>query len=420
MSSLARWGAAAAVVLLLGGAFVALRGIDAAPALPIARAERGDFMRSVVAEGNFQAAQATVLAAPLTLSMPVAIGWLAEDGSFVREGEVVVRFDPAQLREELRGGRADRETADRRIEQRSEEGGVKMENLERDAELAVHELNFAADFQSTDDDVFSRKQRVESQLDTKLAQERHDHAMQSREVNGQLHAVELQLLDIEKRKADLKIQRAERSLSALEIRAPHDGIFVLKRQWGDSLQVGQTVWRGTPVAEIPRLDEMEAEVWVLEADAGGLEPGLPVELQVEARPGMSYAASVKHVDALPSRRVRWVPVQYFRVLLSLEETDPEVMKPGQRVTAQFALERREDALTVPRAAVFEREGERVVYVRRGGGFEPLEVKLGPAALGRIVIEEGLEEGAPVALRDPTAEAESGEPVAGGPDGSMLP
>ena len=36
---------------------------------------------------------------------------------------------------------------------------------------------------------------------------------------------------------------------------PHDGLFVLKREWGDIVRVGETVWPGQPVAEIPDLQD---------------------------------------------------------------------------------------------------------------------------------------------------------------------
>jgi hypothetical protein len=43
-----------------------------------------------------------------------------------------------------------------------------------------------------------------------------------------------------------------------------------------------------------------------------------------------------------------------------------------------------------------------VWKKDGKGFSPVEVTLGPAALGRVVIEKGLGENDVVALRDPTA------------------
>jgi multidrug efflux pump subunit AcrA (membrane-fusion protein) len=180
------------------------------------------------------------------------------------------------------------------------------------------------------------------------------------------------------------------------------------------------VWGGQQLAEIPRLEEMEAEVFVLEADAGGLAPELSAAVWLEAHQQRAYTATVTHVDALAKRKKRWVPLQYFGVILELERTDPELMKPGQRVRAELRLDQRDEALVVPREAVFERDGNRVVYRQSGFGFEPVEVVAGPATLGRVVIEQGLDEGDLIALADPTDARAESEPSEsnGGVEGAL--
>jgi len=121
-------------------------------------------------------------------------------------------------------------------------------------------------------------------------------------------------------------------------------VIVFRRDWrGNATKVGDTIWPNDPVAEIPRLDEMEAKVYVLEADAGGLAPDPPRHRRARAHPGRSFPAVVKKVAALAKRRVGWVPVQYFEITLALEKTDPEIMKPGQRLQATLLLDTRSDA-----------------------------------------------------------------------------
>jgi multidrug efflux pump subunit AcrA (membrane-fusion protein) len=115
-----------------------------------------------------------------------------------------------------------------------------------------------------------------------------------------------------------------------------------------------------------------------------------------------YQGTVKNVAALAQRRNRRSPVQYFEVILELERTEPRLMKPGQRVRADLLLADLDDVISVPRQAVIEEEdGDKLVYRRSGGDFEPVKVELGPSALGRVVIESGLEEGDVIALADPT-------------------
>src|SRR5688572_13731030 len=95
------------------------------------------------------------------------------------------------------------------------------------------------------------------------------------------------------------------------------------------------------------------------------------------------------------------------------------MKPGCRVRAVLRLAEREDVITVPRQAVLEKDARKLVYRRRGDGFEAVAVKLGPASLTRVVVEEGLEPGDEVALCDPArcggeSRSASGRTPAGGP------
>jgi hypothetical protein len=184
--------------------------------------------------------------------------------------------------------------------------------------------------------------------------------------------------------------------------APHDGLLLLEKKWtGETAFVGDSVWPGQKIAEIPDLSELEGKVFVLEADAGGLKPGLIARLSIEGRPGQNHAAKVKRVDALAKPREPQSPVKYFETILSLEKTVPEFMKPGQRVRAVIELEAADGVIAIPRGALFEKDGQRVVYRREGGGFVPVEVTVGRNSVALVVIEKGLRDGDRVALRDPS-------------------
>lgn len=411
---LAALAGAAGIVALGVAPWVAhLRGAAGVPTLVVAKAP---FERKVVAEGNLEAAEATPVTAPLEAQGQLKVAWLVPDGSRVKAGDVVVRFDPSEMERSLRDGESDRTTTESRINGMKADTGGAIRNLERDAALAREELKSADRFKVDDPEVFSRQEIIRSDIDRSLAQKRIDTSDSVRTIREGVAKVELDLLDIERRKAGISIDRAKKGLEALEIRAPHDGILVYERDWrGDMTKVGDTVWPGEPVAEIPDLATMEAKVYVLEADAGGLAPGVPAGVVVEAHPGIDFKAKIKKVDTLAKRRTGWIPVQYFGTTLEFDATDASVMKPGQRVRAVLALDARPDAISIPRNAVFEKDGKKIVYRRSGSGFTAVPVELGPAAVGRVVVEKGLEPGDEIALRDPEAAApgEDAVPAGGG-------
>lgn len=85
-----------------------------------------------------------------------------------------------------------------------------------------------------------------------------DNVLEIPDVSGMMaeEQVDEALLVIERRKANLKIRQAEEILSSLEITAPHKCIVVFRKDWRGNLpQVGDMVWRGQSLAEIPALDE---------------------------------------------------------------------------------------------------------------------------------------------------------------------
>lgn len=399
-----RWlvGSLTAVVLAalaLGAAFLRPGRAAVVPTLVV---KKVPLARTVRAEGVLKAVEATPVRVPGN-DVSLKIGWMIEDGSPVKAGDVVIRLDPSGTVKLLADGRAARATADYRGEKESAESGAIVANLGRDAEQARRERTTAETFQSRDPELFSRQEIIEADIDVGLATQKEKHATSSRSERVGLARTSRDLVALEGKKAQLKIDKAERELAALELKAPHDGIVVLKRNWrGELPQVGQVVWSSQTLAEIPDLSRLEAEIWVLEADAGGLAPGRPATISLDAHAGSTLPATVKTVDSLARPRLRNVPIQYFGAVLSLSSTDPARMKPGERVAATLDLGGVEEALVVPRHAVFERSGGVVVYRRSKGAFSPVPVTLGAAALGRVAIASGLVEGDVIALVDPEA------------------
>jgi multidrug resistance efflux pump len=372
------------------------------------------FTRTITAEGTLRAVTATSINTPIDPEGPYKVTWVIADGSRVEAGDEVIRFDPADMEKELADGLADRNAAAEKVAKSSASGATTKRNLDRDASLAGEELKKARDFQTKDSEIYSRFEIVSSEIDATLAEQRQGHAEAVKGTKGKLSQTELDLLAIERRKADLKTDKAERGLHALSLAAPHAGIVVLQRDWrGDPTRVGDTCEAGQKIAEIPDLSVMEAEVSVLEADAGGLAVGQGATVVVEGRPDASFPARVRQVDTVAKPRQRQVPVQYFGAVLALDRTDPALMKPGQRVTATIVLADEERALVVPRQAVIEKDGRKLVYRRRiWRGFEPVEVTVGSAALGRVMVTVGLAEGDVIAVVDPTARAATPTPGAG--------
>ena len=369
--------------------------------VPTATARVEPFIHRVRAEGTLEAVESTRISVPVQVRRRARVAWLEDDGASVAAGDVVLRFDPSEMKIDLEN--AEGELAKSRHEERKTEATTQAQSqeLSKDARLADLELEVADRFRPSDDELYSRNEILESQIDGDLARTRKEHTESVGTIRADLSAADAELIDIAEQLARQRLDDAQTGLSALEVRAPHDGLLIWSRDWrGEILKVGAEVWRGRELGSLPRLDQMHAKVYVLEADAGGIEVGAEATLQIASRPEAPIAAKVTAMGAVSQPRFRGSPVRYFEVTLEPNEHHPEFMKPGQRVSALVDVQNRPSALVVPRQAVQYDEGRAYVFRRQGGSFEEVDVEIATQSLALSVIEAGLEAGDVVALEDP--------------------
>ncbi len=200
--------------------------------------------------------------------------------------------------------------------------------------------------------------------------------------------------------SEAQVTRAEAALETARIRL---GYTKVAAGWsgGDDERVvgerfvdeGSTVAANVPVLSIVELDPIVAVVFVPERDYARLAPGLPARLATDAYPGEAFAARIERIAPIFRQSTRQV-----RVELVAPNPDQR-LKPGMFVRVEVELERLEDALLAPVAALTERGGEPGVFVLDAAAST---VRWRPVAAGIVegervaVLGEGLE-GAVVTL-----------------------
>ena len=401
-----------ATAVALFGLLAACEQQQAAVTVPVVEVRKQKFARVVEADGYLRPVRATPVTVPADVQWPLRITWLAADGATVKKGDPVARFDDLELKERLANAQSDRQVAEAKRRKEALLLNTAEQERVRAAQGARRELEMTRSFARRDPAIFSRDQIIEGEIDEKLQGVKVVHASDAQSADRRLSRTKLGVIDVEARKADEAIQRSQRGLSALQIQAPHEGVFTLKRTWmGESFRVGDTVFRSMSVAEVSLVEDMEVEVFVLEAEAAGLAKGKQAQVILESQPDQPVAATVKQVEAVAKRRVAKSPTQYFGVILSLAKTDPATMKPGQRVRARLHLYQQE-GLVVPRPALFDKDGVWTAHKREAdGSFKSVPVKLGPSTAGLVTVTSGLRPGDLVALRDPGKAVEEIVPTA---------
>jgi multidrug efflux pump subunit AcrA (membrane-fusion protein) len=149
--------------------------------------------------------------------------------------------------------------------------------------------------------------------------------------------------------------------------------------------------------EIPDLSRMEGDAQIAEALAGQVREGQPVTLHLDAHPDVEYRGHVQ----LISRSVQvtsWRnPLKVVRLVVALDATDPETMRPGMRFRGTVETERLENVVTVPLGAVFPSPDGPVVVRRELTGWHEVAVRLGRRNKERVEVLDGIDAGDRLAL-----------------------
>jgi multidrug efflux pump subunit AcrA (membrane-fusion protein) len=354
------------------------------------RVHRGDFRAEVVLAGELEAARGELLSVPPLPSWQTAIKWIADDGAAVKAGDPVAELDNSALTTDLDSKRQSAMQATQELQQKESEWEADLEQKELEVEQKKSALDKAILDARVPADLLSGRKYEENQTTLRRATTEHEKAADSLRARRTAIAAERENLLLNIGKTQREIAIAENAINALVLRAPKDGIVVVKdHQWeGRKLQSGDPVWVGFPIALLPDLATIRVNAGLADVDDGKIARGMPVVVTLDGYPDMQFTGRIAAISAVAQESRRQSLRRHFEVLVSLDRLDPARMRPGLSARIVVQREARPSQLLAPRAAIdFTAKAPRV----RLEGGEMKEVKLGSCNAQECVVS-GLDEG----------------------------
>ena len=391
-----KWPWVVLVLLLMGGAAVYIFRLRVEPML---RAVEVQTVHASVATPQQAGAGNPLLTASgyvvarrkavVSAKIQGRLAWLkGEEGTRVKEGEVIARLEYPDYRAAVARSRAAMQSAQANLEH------AKADEAEAQRQFRIAERLAQEDVGSRDasDAALSRvhlAQAALAQAQASLAQAR----------------------------ADLDFNQA--TLGNTVILAPFSGVVVKKMaEVGESVApippgVNLSTSSGAIVA-LADLDTLEVEADVAESNVAQLGPKQPAEVNVEAFPDKRYHAILRQVIPTADRTKATVQVK-VTILDKDKNLKPEMSarvtfleaKSAQR--ARSATAPATPAVTVPTEAIVTREGKSVVFEVRDGRAVEHAVKTGGEARGQTLVREGLA-GAEILVNNPPETLKDGDLV----------
>lgn len=199
---------------------------------------------------------------------------------------------------------------------------------------------------------------------------------------------------------DAQIKQIETRLQQAVIRAPIAGtVFKF------DLKAGAYLNPGDSIATIGKLNPVHVLVYVDEPDLGRVKKGMKVAITWEAVRDREWQGTVdrlpSQIQALDSRRVG-------EVLCVIDNPDLDLL-PGTNVSARILAEQVPDAITIPKEAIFTKDGKPGVYLLEGDRIHWRAVTQGVNNVTRVQVKE-LKEGDTIALPSDVATLAEGMQV----------
>ena len=139
---------------------------------------------------------------------------------------------------------------------------------------------------------------------------------------------------------------------------------------------------------IPK-EPFQVEVNIPEVDIGQVSLEDLCRIDLDAFSEEQFSGKVIKID--PAETVI-AGVVYYKTIISLNSEDPKI-RPGMTANVIVVTESKENVLTIPQRAIFEKDGKKFVRIVEGENLKEIEIQSGLKGVqGEVEIISGLKEG----------------------------
>jgi multidrug efflux pump subunit AcrA (membrane-fusion protein) len=403
------WVGTAAGLCVVGALFFIVSARRRPPDVPLVDVARSEFVDVVELRGEVRPIASRVLTAP-TLAGELQIIKLAKANTAVKPGDVLVEFDPTTLQRTRQERLSELRQADAEIDQARADARIVEEQNRTALTKARFDVERAA-LDVIDGDLVARLDYERAKLALDDARQRLKETEAKNRAAEASNAANLAARERRRQKVRADLERTEKGLAGLQLRAPSAGMVSLLPNYRTSgpmsaaqeFREGDRAWSGAGIVELPDVASVRIAARLEETDRGRVAKGQSAAIRVDAVPDREYRAKVADISLLARADFSsgWPPPRDFDVELDVEDADAR-LKPGMTAAIRVAVDRVANALVIPAGAVSLVDGRPTVYRLRGSRFEPVVVTLARRGREQVAVASGIEAGDRLAAAKPPA------------------
>jgi HlyD family secretion protein len=285
--------------------------------------------RTVRLSGTVRAVRFHVLVVPQIAGAGgrLTLARLVPNGAQIRQGDLLAQFDATQQVEQARDAEAKLNDLTHQVEQKKAE--VRSNAAKRLAQLRESEAELAkAELKLTVAAVLSEIDRLKNEAKAECAKAALEALRQMHHHRGLAEAAAVRVLELQRDRQQVALERIRGNMDKLLVRAPMDGMVALENVWrGGSMgpaQEGDQLWPGYPLLRIFDPSEMAVETAVSEADWTLLPPAATARVLLDAYPDAVFEGRLETASPVATSGVD-NPIKTFTARFRIVERDPRLL-----------------------------------------------------------------------------------------------
>jgi len=286
------WPAIGAVVVALGAAAVLAvpRLPDRGNGVPTAPVAKGPVKVTIYATGELRAGRTMTLVTPPVGGM-LRIVQMKTTGQPVKNGEIVMEFDPADQLYALEQAKSELAEAEQEIVKMKADADV--QKAQDDVALLTAKFDVRrGQLDASGNELIPAVEAQKNVLTLEEAKRRLAQLEEDVKSRAATNQASLAVVQEKRNKAMLGMQRAQQLIDSLVLKAPLDGTVSIKENrdginfFGPGMVIpeyreGDSVWPGRPVADVMEAGKMEVRAKIAESDRANLTAGQKAVVEVD-------------------------------------------------------------------------------------------------------------------------------------------
>ncbi|MBL8233970.1 MAG: efflux RND transporter periplasmic adaptor subunit [Bryobacterales bacterium] len=253
---------------------------------------------------------------------------LTGNGLKVKQGAVLAEFDSTQQEELALTAEAKVDDLNHQIEQK------RAENLSKAAERSAALKQADADkakalLQLRKGPLLSEIDRHKNEVRVRKAEAEVESLQKSSAWNAKAEAASLRILELQRDRQAVALERAKSNLERLVVKAGLDGMVALENIWRSGSmgppQEGDQVWTGMPILKIFDPTDMVVQVQVNEPDGTAMVPGTKAKVYLDAYPEAVFDAVFESASPVAAPAALGSPVRTFSARFRLQQVDSRLL-----------------------------------------------------------------------------------------------